>query len=100
MTTPLQVDSFQYKCRSCHKLHSGPTRILDFMCIREQMLEHGLERIYEGVFSTVCDCGQQVQIAFRVRECPEGIFSYQGFRSAEAEIIIEPKVREHDALVY
>lgn len=100
MTTTLQIDSYHYKCKSCYKLHSGPTRILDFQCVKEQMVEHGLERIYEGNFSAVCDCDQPIKITFRVRECPEGILSYLGYRSADAEIIIEPKVREHSALVY
>jgi len=94
MTATLQLDSYQYKCKNCYKHHAGPTRILDFKCVKEQNLESGLERIYEADFLSVCGCDQAIKITFRVREHPEGIFDYQGYQSADAEIIIGPKVRE------
>ena len=95
MIMSFQLDSYHYKCKCCYKLHAGPTRIVDFQCVKEQILEHGLERIYEGDFSSVCDCDQPIKITFRVREHPEGIFDYHGYQSADAEIIVAPKVREH-----
>lgn len=99
MITPLQLDSYHYKCRNCHKLHVGPTRTLDFQCVQERQLERGLERIHEAELSTECDCDQPVKITFQVREYPEGNFSYHGYRSADAEMLLDPKVREHMVFV-
>lgn len=99
MITPLQLDSYQYKCRCCLKLHAGPTRVLDFKCVKEQKLERGTERIHEAVFQAVCECDEPINIIFRVREYPEGMFSYHGYQSADADIIVEPKVREHMEIV-
>ncbi len=95
MIVSLQLDSYHYKCKSCHKLHLGPTRTFNFSCVEEKMTEQGPERIYEAAYSSVCDCTQIVKITFRVREHPEGIFDYDGYHSSDAEIIIDPKVREH-----
>jgi len=95
MITTLQIDKYQYKCRWCHKLHGGPSRVLVFTCVGEQPLSHGLERTYEGEFSSVCECDQPLAITFRAKEYPEGVFSYCGYRSADAEIIAAPTVREH-----
>ena len=95
MNATLQLDSYQYKCKCCHKLHSGPTRILDFRCINEQMRENWLERTYEADFTAVCECDEHIKITFMVREYPESNFTYLGYKSSDAEIIIEPKVREH-----
>jgi len=94
MNALFQVDSYHYKCKCCHKLHAGPTRILEFHCVSEQILAHGAERIYEADFAAVCDCDQPIHINFRVREYPVGLFEYHGSRSAEAEVIVAPKVRE------
>jgi hypothetical protein len=99
MITSLQLDSYHYKCKCCYKLQVGPTRILDFKCVREQTTEHGLERIHEADFLSVCDCDQPIRITFRVREHPEGVFDYHGYQSADAEIIVAPKVREHTDFV-
>jgi hypothetical protein len=73
----------------------GPTRTLDFKCVKEQQRESGLERTYEADFSSVCACDQAIKITFRVREYPEGIFSYHSYQSSDADIIVEPKVRGH-----
>lgn len=99
MTTPLQLDSYQYRCQSCHKLHAGPTLTFDFRCVAENRNEHGLERIYETNFSSVCDCAQSINITFKVREHPEGIFDYLGYESPDAEVMIAPKTREHLLIV-
>jgi hypothetical protein len=95
MNTTLQIDSYQYKCKGCYKLHTGPTRTLDFKCIKELVHDHGLERIYEAEVTFPCNCERPIHITFKAREYPESIFSYLGYQSADAEIIIEPKVREH-----
>ncbi|HZI31735.1 MAG TPA: hypothetical protein VFF11_05300 [Candidatus Binatia bacterium] len=99
MTTSLQLDSYHYKCKFCHKLHVGPTLTFDFRCVAEQMTGRGLERIYEADFSSVCDCSENIKITFKAREHPEGIFDYLGYDSPDAEIIVEPKVREHMVIV-
>jgi len=99
MITPIQIDSYHYKCKNCYKLHAGPTRTLEFKCFKEQILESGLERIYEADFLSVCDCDQPIKITFRVREHPESILSYHGYQSSDAELLIEPKVSEHTEIV-
>ena len=99
MSTRLQIDSHHYKCKACLKLHVGPTRTLDFHCIREQPSEHGWERIHEAEFSQTCACDQVVKIIFQVRECPPGNFSYHGYRSADADLLAAPKIREHEDIV-
>lgn len=101
MVTPvqLQLDSCHYKCRNCHKLHVAPTRIVSFNCVEERQLDRGIERIYEADFTTSCDCDQPINITFQVREYPEGIFDYHGNRSSNAEVLLPPKVREHEVLV-
>jgi len=95
ITTTLQIDKCQYKCRWCHKLHVGPSRVLEFRCVGERELQHGLERTYEGDFSAVCECDQPLTITFLAKEYPEGVFGCGGHRSSDAEIIVEPTVREH-----
>jgi hypothetical protein len=81
------------------KLHSGPTRTLEFQCVKEQKLDKGWERIHEAVFSSTCDCDQAIKITFKVREYPEGYFDYHGYQSSDAEILVAPKVREHVDIV-
>ena len=95
MNAPFQLDSYHYRCKNCHKSHVGPSRTLDFHCVHEQLLEHGMERIYEADSTFGCACAQRPVITFRVREHPEGNFEYLGYRSADADVIIPPKVREH-----
>jgi hypothetical protein len=58
-----------------------------------------MERIWEAGFSSVCDCDQPIQITFRVREYPESILSYHGYESAAAEMLVDPKIREHQVIV-
>jgi hypothetical protein len=99
ISTQLQLDSCHYKCRNCNKLHVTPTRILDFRCVEERQLEHGVERIHEADFITSCDCDQPIKITFQVREYPEGMFDYYGNRSSDAEVLLPPKVREHEVIV-
>jgi len=99
MITPIQIDSYHYKCKNCYKLHAGPTRTLDFKCVKEQQLESGRERIFEADFLSVCDCDQPIKITFRVREHPEGILSYHSFQSRDAELLMVPRVREHAEIV-
>ena len=99
MNTTLQIDSYQYKCKSCYKLHTGPTRTLDFTCLTERRRDRGVERIYEAEVTFHCHCEQPIQITFKVREYPEGIFDYHGYRSSDADITIDPKVREHEEAV-
>jgi hypothetical protein len=95
MNASFQLDSYHYKCRSCHKSHAGPTRPLDFHCVQEKLLEHGVERIYEAGSTFHCACAQPITITFSVREHPEGNFAYHGYQSANADVIVAPKVREH-----
>ncbi len=71
---------------------------MEFKCVSERKLEHGPERIYEADFSSICDCDQPLIITFRAREYPEGIFSYHGCHSADAEIIVQPNIREHSGV--
>jgi hypothetical protein len=99
MPKQLQIDSCHYKCRNCNKPHVAPTRTLDFRCIREQTLEHGLERIYEAELTSHCDCDEKITITFQAREYPPGLFDYYGYRSNNAEVILAPRVREHAAIV-
>jgi len=99
MITPLQIDSYHYRCRNCRKLHGGPTRTLDFLCVQERQLERGVERIHEADFTAVCDCDQPVKITFQVREYPEGNFSYHGCKSADADMLVDPNIREHMVIV-
>jgi len=99
MNTRLQIDSHHYRCKSCHKVHVGPTRTLDFQCIREQLLEKGLERILEGEFTMTCDCDQTLKMKFQVREFPAGIFSYHGYQSADSDLLARPNIREHEDIV-
>lgn len=100
MTTSQQHDSYQYKCKACHKLHPGPTLTFDFTCVQENTTDHGLERIHQADFSSAYECSENIRITFKVREHPEGIFDYLGYESADAEIIIPPKVREHTVIVW
>lgn len=71
------------------------TRMLDFNCIKEQWRDRGRERVYEADTSYTCQCGQTINIKFRVCEYPEDVFNYENYSSADAEIISEPKIREH-----
>lgn len=81
------------------KVRVGPTRTLDFRCVREQKLDKDVERILEGDFLTVCDCDQPIKIVFQVREHPSGYFTYLGYRSAEADLLAVPHIREHETIV-
>jgi hypothetical protein len=95
MNTTLQLDSYQYKCRSCFKRHSGPTKVLDFQCAKDAWLAHGRERIYTAALAFHCECDQHIQLTIQVREYPEGIFEYLGCQSADADLEVVPKIREH-----
>ena len=99
MSTRLQLDSHHYKYKLCHKLHVGPTRTLDFVCVRELATAKGVERILEADFVQRCDCDQMMQIRFQVREFPAGIFSYRGYQSADVELLAAPKIREYEGIV-
>ena len=90
-----QLGSYHYRCKSCRKVHAGPTRTPEFHCVHEQILDHGVERVYEADSILHCACANRITITFRVREHPEGHFEYHGYRSADAEITIAPKVTEH-----
>ena len=99
MTVPLQIDSYQYKCKGCHKLHLGPTRTLEFQHVETRETDRGLEWVYAADFSSACECSQTISITFKVREHPQGVFDYLCCESADAEIMVVPKVREHFVFV-
>ena len=99
MNTRLQLDSHHYKCQSCHKVHVGPTRTLDFQCVRELQSEKGVERILEAEFVQRCHCYQILKLRFQVREFPPDNFSYLGCQSSDADLLAIPKVREHEEIM-
>lgn len=99
MNTRLQIDSHHYKCQSCHKVHVGPTRTLDFLCVRELRSEKGVERILEAEFVQRCHCDQMLKLRFQVREFPPGNFSYHGCQSSDADLLAIPNVREHEEIM-
>ncbi len=99
MSARLQPDSHHYKCKLCYKIHVGPTRTLDFVCVQELATGKGVERILEGEFVQRCDCDQMMKIRFQVREFPTGIFSYRGYQSADVELLTPPKIREREDIV-
>ncbi len=99
MTLPLQLDSYQYKCRSCLKHHVGPTRVLDFTCVADRTGDHGVDRIWAADYLSVCDCDEPIKITFQIREHPADILSFSSAHSADADLIIVPKIRTYAAIV-
>jgi hypothetical protein len=99
MNAMLQVDSHHYRCRSCHKIHIGPTRTLDFLCVREQKNGRWAERFYEAEFTAHCLCHQTLKMKFRVREYPPGNFSHHSCQSVDIDLLDPPHVREHEDLL-
>ena len=66
---------FEMKCNKCGKIHVFPAADADFEDVGGEEKQMGTENEYAWETEFECDCGNQIEIDYRIWEYPEGAFN-------------------------